>query len=100
MVSASVCVCCRSTKYLLVVTAIGMCACLVFTTFLPTQKAMCAEWKRRGELAGGSNLRAGLTLLVALVIVGYGITGSILLMNPKTSCMKAIGGPGCTGEEG
>ena len=40
-------------------------------------------------------MRAALTLVVAVVIVVYGIVGSVLLLDKRTSCLKFIGGPGC-----
>ena len=92
----------KSTVYLLVITGISLfCTCL-FTSFLPTQKAMCAAWKKKGEEAGEGHRdrRAVVTLGVAMLIVMYGIVGSVLLLDPKLSCSKFIGGPGCGGVNG
>jgi hypothetical protein len=87
----------KSTIYLLVTTAIGLVSVFVFTQYLPTQKAMCVEWKEKGEKSGDRHRdrRAFVTMFVAFAIVAYGIVGSILLLNPSTSCLKFIGGPGC-----
>jgi hypothetical protein len=80
-----------------VTTAVSLAATVCFTAFLPTQKPMCQAWKEKGELAGARhrNLRAALTLVFAVLIVAYGILGSVLLLDKRTSCLKFIGGPGC-----
>lgn len=87
----------RSTSYLLVTTIVSLAATACFTCFLPTQRAMCQQWKALGETASARqrDVRAALTLVVAVVIVAYGIVGSVLLLDKRTSCLKFIGGPGC-----
>jgi hypothetical protein len=74
---------------------ISLVANFTFTQFLPQQKEQCAEWKRKGEVAGKSKLRANIFMVAVVVIVSYGILASILLLDTNTSCLKLFGGAGC-----
>lgn len=81
-------------------TAISICACLVFTQFLPRSKEECHVWKRQGEQAGTSSLRGKVLLAVVIVVSMYGITVAILLLDPDTACYQAVGGIGCGSDDG
>jgi hypothetical protein len=67
----------------------------IFTQFLPTQKAQCAEWKINGLKIGKSKERAYIFMFVVFIVVGYGIMASVLLLDTNTSCLKLFGGAGC-----
>jgi len=60
------------TNYCLVITAIGLVSCVIFTQFLPSGVLQCQEWKELGERAGSSSVRgfAALSLGLATVLVG------------------------------
>lgn len=90
----------RYTVYNLVMTAISICACLVFTQFLPRSKEECHVWKRQGEQAGTSSLRGKVLLAIVIVVSMYGITVAILLLDPDTACYQAVGGIGCGSDDG
>ena len=79
------------------VNLIGM---VLFTKFLPKQKAQCHEWRKKGEDAGNSFLYGVASTAIAVLCITYGILCSIMLVNPKTACMKAFGGSGCKWEKG
>jgi len=68
---------------------------LLFVPFLPASRQECSDWKRIGEERGDSETRAYLCLGLASVIIFYGILGTVLLLDEKTSCMQWIGGEGC-----
>ncbi len=70
-------------------------ACVIFTVFLPKSKEQCAEWKVLGEIAGKSKNRAYLTLVICFIVITYGITAAVLLLNTNTSCLEIVGGNGC-----
>ena len=85
----------RFTSYLLVLTAVAVASSLVFTPFLPGNKDQCRVWKAEGDASGSSWFRGCASLSVVVLIVVYGIVGSVLLLLPKTSCEAWIGGSGC-----
>lgn len=64
----------RFTNYTLVLTAISVIGCLIFTPYLPGSKEECREWKRLGDEKGNSKTRgyiavgmAAITILVSRV---------------------------------
>lgn len=85
----------RFTYYTLVLTGISIFFCVVFTQFLPQNKAQCHEWKVEGERRGNSKTRGFFTLFLSVVTVAYGFIVAILLLDSDTSCLPAIGGSGC-----
>ena len=84
-----------TTSLFFSIVGIALFANFSFTQFLPNQKEQCAEWKRKGEVIGKSELRAYIFTGVVLAIVSYGILASILLLDSETSCLKVFGGTGC-----
>ena len=85
----------KYTKYTIVITILSLIGIILFTPFLPTQKAQCQEWKEKGQQAGNSVFRGIITAIIAFTVVAYSIVVSILLIFPSTSCMSWIGGEGC-----
>ena len=68
---------------------------MIFTPFLPANKAQCHEWRRQGIAEGTSELRGYLCLLAAAAIMIYGFVVAVLLLDSSTSCLPAVGGTGC-----
>lgn len=58
----------RFTYYTLVLTAISLFSCYVFTRFLPQSKEECHEWKMKGDKLGASEMRGRITLGMAIVV--------------------------------
>lgn len=115
----------RFTNYTLVLTAISLTACYLFTRFLPASKEECHLWRLKGEEQGDSVIRGRLAFGMAVLIVGvsvldfpiflpydrscanflflrvllcvvqYGVIAAILLLDVDTACQPAIGGSGC-----
>ena len=67
----------------------------IWVWFLPRSIAHCAEWKAEGIAKGNSQIRGYITMGMCFVMVAYGFICAILLLDPKTSCMKLVGGMGC-----
>lgn len=84
----------RYTIYCIALIAITITCTFIFTPFLPENKAECCEWRRFGE-QHPSRYRPYLTGFLCVVVVLYGFVATILLLNPSTSCLPAIGGEGC-----
>lgn len=85
----------RFTIYTLVLTGISIGATLMFTPLLPRDKAQCQTWKEEGERLGNSTARGYFTLALCVITVVYGFVVAVLLLNPDTSCLAAVGGTGC-----
>jgi hypothetical protein len=85
----------RFTKYTLLLTAISVIGCMIFTRFLPASKDECQAWRVQGEAMGTSEMRGRVSLVIVVLIVGYGVIAAILLLNVDTACQPAIGGAGC-----
>jgi len=85
----------RYTSYQLTLLFISITCCLIFTPFLPANKAQCHEWRRRGIAEGNSELRGYLCFCAAVVIMVYGFVVAVLLLDSRTSCLPAVGGTGC-----
>lgn len=60
----------RFTNYTLLLTAVSLTACYIFTRFLPASKDECREWKLQGEQLGDSTPRGRLALCMAVVVMG------------------------------
>jgi len=84
----------RFAEYTYTVLTINIVACLIFTRFLPVQKYMCAEWKKQGEESGFNRPSGYASLVIAIVIIFYGILATFMIMDPNTSCLRAFGGTG------
>ena len=85
----------RYTRYCLILIGVSVVCCIVFTQFLPKNKAQCHEWKLQGEKTGASSAIGWTSLFLACITVGYGFAVAILLLIPSTSCLAAVGGSGC-----
>lgn len=85
----------RYTRYCLILIGVSIVCCLLFTQFLPKNKAQCHEWKLQGEKAGASKMIGVVSLSLAVITIGYGFAVAILLLLPETSCSVAVGGTGC-----
>lgn len=85
----------RYTSYQLTLLFISITCCLIFTPFLPMNKAQCHEWRRQGIAEGTNELRGYLCLLAAAAIMIYGFVVAVLLLDSSTSCLPAVGGTGC-----
>lgn len=68
----------RFTYYTLLLTAISITGCLIFTQFLPASKQECQDWKNKGEKFGTSERFAWTSFIIVLVIVGVGTLFIIL----------------------
>ena len=77
----------RFSNYTFLITGIQILGAILFIPFLPNSKDECKEWKRKGEEMGGSDTRAWICLIGALIIITYGIIATSLLLDPSTSCM-------------
>jgi hypothetical protein len=56
-------------------------------------KTMAQDWK---SLQTDKKSYSGfITLILSIIVVGYGFTTAILLLNSSTSCLAFIGGSGC-----
>lgn len=60
----------RFTNYTLLLTAISLTGCAIFTRFLPSSKDECQAWRVQGEQMGTSELRGRISLVIVFVIVG------------------------------
>lgn len=85
----------RFTRYCIVITVISVSSTFFFIYFLPRSKEMCHEWKKKGEKMGANFLRGCISLILSVVIIVYGFTVAILLLDPASSCLPAVGGTGC-----
>lgn len=83
-------------NYTFLILAINLVGMLIFTPFLPKQKEQCHEWRIRGEKSGHSRMIGYASLILATATISYGILCSVMLVNDKTSCLKAFGGAGCS----
>lgn len=63
----------RFTNYTLVLTAISLTACYLFTRFLPASKEECHLWRLKGEEQGDSAIRGRLAFGMAVLIVGVSV---------------------------
>ena len=85
----------RFSKYTLIILGVNIGATLIFTQFLPRQKWECAKWKEEGEKAGSPAWVGVAGIVIAVAIIFYGIATIFLLLDPRTSCLPAVGGMGC-----
>lgn len=66
----------RFTYYTLVLTAISLGSCFVFTRFLPASKEECHEWKQRGDLLGQSATRGRISMTLAILVIGVSLSST------------------------
>lgn len=66
----------RFTYYCLVLTAVSIVACFMFTMYLPRSKAQCHEWKIMGDKLGTSKSRGYIALVISFV--------TVIVSHPKT----------------
>jgi len=66
---------------------------LLFLYFMPDQKVQAQAWISNW---GSSKKYAVWTVVVTTVSWLYALTANILVMFPKTSCWRAVGGTGCS----
>eukprot|EP00981_Chlorochromonas_danica_P001508 scaffold326_cov169-Ochromonas_danica.AAC.9 len=85
----------KFTNYTLLLLGISVGASFIFVPFLPASKEECKEWKEKGERLGASDTRGYIALVLAILVVGYGLAAAVLLINVDTSCQPAVGGDGC-----
>jgi hypothetical protein len=86
----------RFTRYTLVLLAVSVVCCLIFTPFLPKDKAQCEEWRLAGERRGLSRSIGVAAVVLSLLTVAYGFLAAVLLLDPDTSCLAFVGGTGCS----
>ena len=88
----------RFTDYSLFILGINLVSLVMFTSFLPRQKAECHEWRKKGE-SGQFFLSATKTGIVSTVVstlvIGYYLVASIAFLVPSLSCLPLFGGGGC-----
>jgi len=85
----------RFTKYCIVLIVISVVNVCIWVWYLPSSKQQCKEWKEEGERKGGSVYRGALVVFMASFMIAYGFAIAILLLDPKTACLGAVGGTGC-----
>jgi len=85
----------KFTRYSLALCSIAILCTFIFTPYLPKDKAQCHEWKRVGEEAP-NRWRPYFTLVLTSIVVLYGFTATVLLLNDSTACLPIIGGGGCS----
>eukprot|EP00605_Chrysophyceae_sp_TOSAG23-4_P000109 GSChrysophyteH1.ASY1.ANO1.119.1 assembled CDS len=95
----------KFSEYTGIVYAVNIISMLCFTRFLPTQKKQCAEWKAEGNTFADSPNRfvayftpervGYASAALASIVILYNVVASVMLLNPKTSCLPAFGGSGC-----
>lgn len=85
----------RFTTYCILLIIISIISCVIFTQFLPKSKEQCHEWKKIGDEQGTNRIRGFIALFLCTVTVLYGFIVAILLINPSTACLPAVGGAGC-----
>ena len=84
----------KFTYYCLFLCGFAIICTLIFTPYLPKDKAQCHEWQRLGD-ASPSTWRPYFTFVLTSIVVLYGFTATVLLLNESTACLPAIGGSGC-----
>jgi len=85
----------RYTDYAWLIFGINIVNASVWVWFLPRSIAQCAEWKAEGVAKGNSRTRGIIASSLCLGMVTYGFVCAFLLLDPKTSCLKIVGGTGC-----
>ncbi len=85
----------RYTNYNWMVFGVSAINASIWVWFLPRNIAQCAEWKAEGQKKGNSKTRGIVAATLCVLMVGYGFICAVLLLNPKTSCLKFVGGTGC-----
>jgi hypothetical protein len=85
----------RYTNYTWIIFAVNIVNASIWVWFLPRSIAHCAEWKAEGIAKGNSQIRGYIASGMCLVMVAYGLICAVLLLDPKTSCLKIVGGNGC-----
>jgi len=60
----------RFTNYTLLLTAISITGCLIFTSFLPRSKDECHNWRALGDRLGTSETRGRISLAIVVLIIG------------------------------
>ena len=68
----------RYTQYCLIISGIGIGACILFTPFLPKSKEQCHEWRELGEKAGESVTRAKVALFMVVVVISVSMRTLLL----------------------
>lgn len=85
----------RYTNYTLLLSGIGIAACILFTPFFPNSVEECEQWKAEGKQSGAQAWRGYVSATLAVLVIAYGIVAAVLLMDVKTSCEPYVGGSGC-----
>jgi len=86
----------RYTDYTWLIFGVNIVNASIWVWFLPRSIAHCAEWKAEGIAKGNSQIRGFIAMGMCLVMVAYGFICALLLLDPKTSCLKLVGGMGCS----
>ena len=86
-------------NYTFMILGINLVGMILFTPFLPKQKEECHEWRKRGEAAGYPKLVGYASFTLATCTILYGIIATVMLVNPNTACLQAIGGSGCNNDD-
>eukprot|EP01041_Mallomonas_annulata_P002108 gene2108-4119_t len=86
----------RFTSYTLIIVVINIIGTFTFARFLPKNAQECREWNTIGDSSKYRGIRGYISMALAIVVIAYGIAGSILLLDEDTACMKAVGGSGVT----
>jgi hypothetical protein len=69
----------RYTQYALLLAAISLMGCLIFTPFFPASETECRTWKAQGEVAGIKEWRGYVSVAMVLIIIG--VSSSIFLLD-------------------
>jgi len=86
----------RYTDYTWLIFGVNIVNASIWVWFLPRSIAQCAEWKAEGNANGNSKTRGIIAASMCLAMVTYGFVCAFLLLDPKTSCLKIVGGNGCS----
>jgi hypothetical protein len=82
--------------FIYIIVSLNFIGTLIFSRFLPKDKIQCQDWSRLGEKMQGRNFRGYISIAISFIIVFYGISNSILLLDKNTRCLQLVGGSGCS----
>ena len=60
----------KFANYTYLILAVNIAATLIFTRFLPSQKAECHEWRKQGEESGTSRYIGYASIFIAVTVIG------------------------------
>jgi hypothetical protein len=86
----------RYTNYTILVFVISAVNSCIWVWFLPRSIAHCAQWQLEGEKSGNSTTRGYIAAGMCGVVMTYGFLTAFLLLDENTSCLKIVGGSGCS----